>query len=113
MINGVGGLFRESDDKATRLRLAVMTALGTGAWWTAHDLCVAIEGLDKRTIRLISERARGAIISSDRLGYKLNDHATKEERAHCENVFLTLARKYQQKAVDVRQYPMKRAARRA
>lgn len=110
MINGAP-LFHTEPDKADRLTLPVMNTLGNGEWWNAKRLCQSIEGLDRRTLREISERARGAIISDAKVGYKLNDFATKEERRHCENVFIAMSRKYAQKAVDVQTYPMKKARR--
>ena len=104
-------LFAPPDDKASRLRLAVLQALEDGRWHPARILCRQIERLDRRTLREISSRSRGEIISDDRLGYKLNAFASNAEITHCENRFVKYAKEFEQKAIDVRNFRVRRRRR--
>jgi hypothetical protein len=94
-------------DKADTFRQAVLNLLNDGQWHAAKAICEAIPELDKRTIRTIRDRAKGAIIGGQH-GYRLTRCATKEETDAYIRLCYKNMREYQQNAVHVENFRAKR-----
>lgn len=100
-------LFVRPTDKADTFQQAVMNLLADGHWHSAQSIVMAIPELDKRTIRTIRDRARGAIIGGQ-LGYRLTRCASKEEVDGYIRMCYKNMREYQQNAIHVENFRAKR-----
>lgn len=94
-------------DKADTYQQAVMNLLSDGYWHSAQSICQQIPEIDKRVIRTIRDRSRGAIIGSEK-GYKLTRLATKAETDRYIRMCYKNMREYQQTAVHVENFRAKR-----
>lgn len=97
-------------DKADTFQQAVLRLLNDGRWHSAKAICAAIPELDKRTIRDIRDRTRGAILSS-KYGYKLTRFATKIETDRYIRMCYKTMREYQQSAIHVENFRNRRGPR--
>lgn len=100
-------LFVRKADKADTFYQPVLNLLSDGKWHSAQSICQAIPELDKRTIRTIRDRARGAIIGSER-GYRMTRYATKEETDRYIRMCYKMMREYSQTAVYVENFRIRR-----
>lgn len=94
-------------DKADTFRQAVLNVLNDGHWHSAQAICREIPELDKRTLRTIRERARGAILGGQG-GYRLTRCATKEETDRYIRMCYKNMREYQQSAIHVENFRARR-----
>lgn len=100
-------LFVRKADKADTYYQPVLNLLNDGRWHSAQSICVAIPELDKRTIRDIRDRAKGAIIGGQ-LGYRLTRAATKAETDAYIRLCYKNMKEYQQTAVHVENFRNRR-----
>jgi hypothetical protein len=94
-------------DKADQYTQAVMSELSDGHWHSARSLCQRIPEIDKRVIRTIRDRSKGAVIGSQK-GYRLTRCATKEETDAYIRMCYKNMREYQQTAVHVENFRARR-----
>ena len=96
-------LFVRPTDKADTYAQAVVRVLSDGQWHAAKAICQEIPELDKRTLRTIRDRSRGAMIGSQK-GYRLTIYASKEEVDHYIRLCYKTMREYSQNAVHVENF---------
>lgn len=100
-------LFPRVEDKADTYLPAVLRLLRDGRWHSAHAICQAIPELDKRVLREIRHRAKGQIISSAK-GYQLTTYASADDIRHYLAVCYRNMREYQQTAIHVENFAIRR-----
>jgi hypothetical protein len=84
-----------------------MNLLSDGNWHSAKAIVKEIPELDKRTIRSIRMRSRGAVIGGQH-GYRLTRAATKQETDRYIRMCYKNVREYQQTAVHVENFRARR-----
>jgi len=92
--------FTRTADRADQAASLVYAILADGQWHTARAIRLATS-LDERTMRLIADRSRGAILGGQN-GYKLTRFATGEEADRAERWLQSQARRMTERAVEIR-----------